>query len=141
MNSTIPNWNLDSIYPDINSQKYKDALAELEQGIQKLNKLNAVFQNKPEEFDVPKGFFEFFQTDDKSAPLAHTISAYSYSIYSTDTTNKEFLDNLNKIEKAVNDYEIEFTDFSHTLSQNSKYLPDFYSRYPKYKKYEFFRRI
>ena len=43
--NNIPRWNLDSIYPDINSQKYKDALAELEQGIKKLNKLNAVFQN------------------------------------------------------------------------------------------------
>ena len=43
--NNIPCWNLDSIYPDINSQKYKDALAELEQGIKKLNKLNAVFKN------------------------------------------------------------------------------------------------
>ena len=136
--NNIPRWNLDSIYPDINSQKYKDALAELEQGIKKLNKLNAVFQNKPEDFDVAKGFFEFFQTDDKIAPLAHTLSAYSYSIYSTDTTNKEFLDNLNAVEKAINDYEIEFTDFSHTLAQNSKHIPEFFSRYPEYKKYEFF---
>lgn len=137
-NSNVPAWNLDSIYPDINSQNYKDALSKLEHGISQLNALNTGFQNKSSGFDVPKWISDFFKIDAEIAPLANTLAAYSYSIYSTETTNKSFLDNLNAVEQLVNSYENEFTDFSRELSHNAQALPEFYLRYPEYKKYEFF---
>ncbi len=160
--STLPKWNLDSIYPDISSAAYKNAVEEFKNKIAELAKINSICKtdsicntssaqttsgtskpdnfNKPNraDFDVVKYFADFFKTESDVAPLANTLAAYSYSVYSTDTTNKDYLGNLNKIENLITQYLNETNIFSAVLAKNSSYIGDFFERYPEYKKYEFF---
>ncbi|WP_318662976.1 M3 family oligoendopeptidase [Treponema sp.] len=136
-NVNIPNWNLDSIYPSITSDKYKAALKELEEGIIELSSLNEKLTVKDSGTDIVEWIADYFKIDDKIGPLANTLAAYSYSIYSIDTTSKALLDNLNTVETLTDKYEIELTKFCHTVAQNKNQLEEFYSRHPEYKKYEF----
>ncbi|MBR5933358.1 MAG: M3 family oligoendopeptidase [Treponema sp.] len=130
--SNLPKWNLDSIYPDINSSAFTDAVKNFEEQIEQLLKINL------NDGDALQSIADFFKVDETTAPLANTLAAYSYSVYSTDTTNKDYLDNLNKIESLITEYENQLNTFSKKLSDSSSYLEEFYKKFPQYKKYEFY---
>lgn len=137
--TNIPDWDLDSIYLDINSEKYKSDLAKLTEGIKTLKALNDQVE-KPDQknqLNIQNWIADFFKADDILGPLANTLAAYSYSIYSVDTTSKSLLDNLNQVESLTDQYEIQLNRFSHTVAKNRGILSEFYANFPQYKKYEF----
>ena len=137
--TNIPDWDLDSIYPDINSEKYKSDLAKLTEGIKTLKALNdqAEKPDQKNQLNIQNWIADFFKADDILGPLANTLAAYSYSIYSVDTTSKSLLDNLNQVESLTDQYEIQLNRFSHTVAKNRGILSEFYVNFPQYKKYEF----
>lgn len=137
--TNIPDWDLGSIYPDINSEKYKSDLAKLTEGIKTLKALNDQAE-KPDQknhLNIQNWIADFFKADDILGPLANTLAAYSYSIYSVDTTSKSLLDNLNQVEFLTDQYEIQLNRFSHTVAKNRGILSEFYANFPQYRKYEF----
>lgn len=137
--TNIPDWDLDSIYLDINSEKYKSDLAKLTEGIKTLKALNDQVE-KPDQknqLNIQNWIADFFKADDILGPLANTLAAYSYSIYSVDTTSKSLLDNLNQVESLTDQYEIQLNRFSHTVAKNRGILSEFYVNFPQYRKYEF----
>lgn len=135
----IPDWDLGSIYPDINSEKYKSDLAKLTEGIKTLKALNDQAENPDQKnhLNIQNWIADFFKADDILGPLANTLAAYSYSIYSVDTTSKSLLDNLNQVESITDQYEIQLNRFSHTVAKNRGILSEFYANFPQYKKYKF----
>ena len=135
----IPDWDLGSIYPDINSEKYKSDLAKLTEGIKTLKALNDQAENPDQKnhLNIQNWIADFFKADDILGPLANTLAAYSYSIYSVDTTSKSLLDNLNQVESLTDQYEIQLNRFSHTVAKNRGILSEFYVNFPQYRKYEF----
>lgn len=137
--TNIPDWDLGSIYPDINSEKYKSDLAKLTEGIKTLKALNDQTENPDQKnhLNIQNWIADFFKADDILGPLANTLAAYSYSIYSVDTTSKSLLDNLNQVESLTDQYEIQLNRFSHTVAKNRGILSEFYVNFPQYKKYEF----
>lgn len=137
--TNIPDWDLTSIYPDINSEKYKAALTQLTEGIKSLKALNDQAENPDQKagLNIENWIADFFKADDILGPLANTLAAYSYSIYSVDTTSKSLLDNLNQVESLTDQYEIQLNRFSHTVAENRGILPEFYAKFPQYRKYEF----
>lgn len=137
--TNIPDWDLGSIYPDINSEKYKSDLAKLTEGIKTLKALNDQAENPDlkNHLNIQNWIADFFKADDILGPLANTLAAYSYSIYSVDTTSKSLLDNLNQVESLTDQYEIQLNRFSHTVSKNRGILSEFYANFPQYRKYEF----
>lgn len=137
--TNIPDWDLGSIYPDINSEKYKSDLAKLTEGIKTLKALNDQAENPDQKnhLNIQNWIADFFKADDILGPLANTLAAYSYSIYSVDTTSKSLLDNLNQVEFLTDQYEIQLNRFSHTVAKNRGILSEFYVNFPQYKKYEF----
>lgn len=137
--TNIPDWDLGSIYPDINSEKYKSDLAKLTEGIKTLKALNDQAENPDQKnhLNIQNWIADFFKADDILGPLANTLAAYSYSIYSVDTTSKSLLDNLNQVESLTDQYEIQLNRFSHTVAKNRGILSEFYVNFPQYKKYEF----
>ena len=137
--TNIPDWDLGSIYPDINSEKYKSDLAKLTEGIKTLKALNDQAENPDQKnhLNIQNWIADFFKADDILGPLANTLAAYSYSIYSVDTTSKSLLDNLNQVESITDQYQIQLNRFSHTVSKNRGILSEFYVNFPQYKKYEF----
>ena len=137
--TNIPDWDLGSIYPNINSEKYKSDLAKLTEGIKTLKALNDQAE-KPDQknhLNIQNWIADFFKADDILGPLANTLAAYSYSIYSVDTTSKSLLDNLNQVESLTDQYEIQLNRFSHTVAKNRGILSEFYVNFPQYRKYEF----
>lgn len=137
--TNIPDWDLGSIYPDINSEKYKSDLAKLTEGIKTLKALNDQAENPDQKnhLNIQNWIADFFKADDILGPLANTLAAYSYSIYSVDTTSKSLLDNLNQVESLTDQYEIQLNRFSHTVSKNRGILSEFYVNFPQYRKYKF----
>lgn len=137
--TNIPDWDLGSIYPDINSEKYKSDLAKLTEGIKTLKALNDQAENPDQKnhLNIQNWIADFFKADDILGPLANTLAAYSYSIYSVDTTSKSLLDNLNQVEFLTDQYQIQLNRFSHTVSKNRGILSEFYANFPQYRKYEF----
>ena len=137
--TNIPDWDLGSIYPDINSEKYKSDLAKLTEGIKTLKALNDQAENPDQKnhLNIQNWIADFFKADDILGPLANTLAAYSYSIYSVDTTSKSLLDNLNQVESITDQYQIQLNRFSHTVSKNRGILSEFYVNFPQYRKYEF----
>ena len=137
--TNIPDWDLGSIYPDINSEKYKSDLTKLTEGIKTLKALNDQAENPDQKnhLNIQNWIADFFKADDILGPLANTLAAYSYSIYSVDTTSKSLLDNLNQVESLTDQYEIQLNRFSHTVSKNRGILSEFYVNFPQYRKYEF----
>ena len=137
--TNIPDWDLGSIYPDINSEKYKSDLTKLTEGIKTLKALNDQAENPDQKnhLNIQNWIADFFKADDILGPLANTLAAYSYSIYSVDTTSKSLLDNLNQVESLTDQYEIQLNRFSHTVAKNRGILSEFYVNFPQYKKYEF----
>ena len=137
--TNIPDWDLGSIYPDINSEKYKSDFAKLTEGIKTLKALNDQAE-KPDQknhLNIQNWIADFFKADDILGPLANTLAAYSYSIYSVDTTSKSLLDNLNQVEFLTDQYEIQLNRFSHTVAKNRGILSEFYVNFSQYRKYEF----
>lgn len=137
--TNIPDWDLGSIYPDINSEKYKSDFAKLTEGIKTLKALNDQAENPDQKnhLNIQNWIADFFKADDILGPLANTLAAYSYSIYSVDTTSKSLLDNLNQVESITDQYQIQLNRFSHTVSKNRGILSEFYVNFPQYRKYEF----
>lgn len=137
--TNIPDWDLNSIYPDINSEKYRSDLSQLTEGIKTLKALNDQAENPDQKagLNIENWIADFFKADDILGPLANTLAAYSYSIYSVDTTSKSLLDNLNQVESLTDQYEIQLNRFSHTVAENRGILPEFYAKFPQYRKYEF----
>lgn len=137
--TNIPDWDLGSIYSDINSEKYKSDLAKLTEGIKTLKALNDQAENPDQKnhLNIQNWIADFFKADDILGPLANTLAAYSYSIYSIDTTSKSLLDNLNQVESLTDQYEIQLNRFSHTVAKNRGILSEFYVNFPQYRKYEF----
>lgn len=137
--TNIPDWDLGSIYPDINSEKYKSDLAKLTEGIKTLKALNDQAENPDQKNhrNIQNWIADFFKADDILGPLANTLAAYSYSIYSVDTTSKSLLDNLNQVESLTDQYQIQLNRFSHTVAKNRGILSEFYVNFPQYRKYEF----
>lgn len=137
--TNIPDWDLNSIYPDINSEKYKSDLAKLTEGIKTLKALNDQAENPDQKnhLNIQNWIADFFKADDILGPLANTLAAYSYSIYSVDTTSKSLLDNLNQVESLTDQYQIQLNRFSHTVAKNRGILSEFYVNFSQYRKYEF----
>lgn len=122
----IPHWNLDSIYPSLNSDEYKNDVANLENVFCELK-----MQLSNQKNDFLLWLNDFLELLNKEFYLLKTLSAYAYIIYSTDTTNPSYTNNLN----LINKYEIQsnqiYIKFSKVLFENKALLDDFYKKFPQ----------
>ncbi|WP_252714452.1 M3 family oligoendopeptidase [Treponema pectinovorum] len=128
-----PRWNLDSIFPSIESPEYKQALDDYTTGMERLENLLHTSHGFNFSFWL-KGYLE---QEEKVLILAKTLHAYSYIIYSVDTTNTAFLNNIAFIDElSLRLKKIDF-EFKSRLVKNSKKLEDFFTRFPQFKEHKF----
>ncbi|MBQ7881146.1 MAG: M3 family oligoendopeptidase [Treponema sp.] len=127
-----PEWNLDSIFPSINSDKYKNYLETYTHGIKKLESL---ISEKKTPFN--NWLYNFLKEYENTLTILQTLNAYSYIIYSVDTTNTSYLNNISTIE----DFSLQFNklelDFNQILFENKENLNSFFASYPEYEEYRF----
>jgi len=132
-NNNIPRWNLDSLYPSLDSKEYKNDLSELENTFSLLQDM----LNKADKNSFPEWLNSYIDLLNKESSLLKTLQAFAYIIYSTDTTNPLFMNNLNKMD----DYDAQSTQlyikFSEILAENKDKLENFYKEYPEKKEYSY----
>ena len=131
---TIPLWSLESIYPSIESKEHQEAKSNLKNGLSELASLVAT---KPSREDFPSWLNSYLEKYNKTISLFQSMYAYAHAIYSCDTTNTAFLNNLSQIEQAL--VEVQDIDFLFTkiLTEHKQALPTFYTAYPQYTSYSF----
>ncbi len=123
-----PFWNLDSIFSSINSPQYIAAIEEYKTGMEKLENL----LHTASRFNFSFWLKGFLDAQEKVLALSQSLGAYAYIIYSVDTTNTSYLNNISKIDElALRLQKIEL-DFKSVLSKNSAKLNDFFERFPQY---------
>ena len=141
MTNKIPRWNLDSIFSSTNSAEYKAALSDFESGMENLESLlesaSNFIKNAGENFDFPVWLKGFLEADEKVSALCGSLNAYAYIIYSVDTTNTDYLNNITKIDNLTLRYRQLDLSFKSVLLANSGRLEDFYKRFPEFEGYRY----
>lgn len=141
MTNKIPRWNLDSIFPSIKSAEYQKALSDFESGMGNLESLlesaSNFIKNAGENFDFPVWLKGFLEADEKVSALCGSLNAYAYIIYSVDTTNTDYLNNITRIDNLTLRYRQLDLSFKSVLLANSGRLEDFYKRFPEFDSYRY----
>ena len=141
MSDNIPRWNLDSIFSSIDSPEYQKALADFTAGMENLENLlesaGNFIKNASENFDFPVWLKGFLEADEKVSSLCGSLNAYAYIIYSVDTTNTAYLNNITKIDNLTLRYRQIDLGFKSVLLANSARLDDFYKRFPEFESYRY----
>ena len=141
MSDNIPRWNLDSIFSSIGSPEYQKALADFTAGMENLENLlesaGNFIKNASENFDFPVWLKGFLEADEKVSSLCGSLNAYAYIIYSVDTTNTAYLNNITKIDNLTLRYRQIDLGFKSVLLANSARLDDFYKRFPEFESYRY----
>lgn len=124
----IPRWNVDSLFSSIDSDKYKDALSSYQTAMEKLENLLKTSGR----FNFCFWLKGFLEEKDRVDALCQTLNAYAYIMYSTDTTDSRYLNNLAFLDElSLRQKKIEI-NFSTTLAKNSKKLDEFFERFPDF---------
>ncbi len=135
--NNIPRWNLDSLFPNLASEKYKNTLDDYKTAIKTMDSI----LTEPDTFSSKEDFIpwlaKYLEHQNSLMALAKTLSAYAYIIYSTDTTNAETLNNLSEINKMGIEVEQLILKFSDILLHHQNQLETFFSNYPQYQEYKY----
>ncbi|MBQ7904661.1 MAG: M3 family oligoendopeptidase [Spirochaetaceae bacterium] len=130
--NTIPHWNMQQIWKSFSDSEYKNSIEKLQQLIKQIS---VHVKNPIKDFNQ---FLKIYLSmDNELGSLSESLYAYSYSIYATDTTNTDSLNNmalLEELQVSIADYQLVFRQI---LKENQTKLSSFFHSFPEYKKYEF----
>ena len=130
--NTIPHWNMQQIWKSFSDSEYKKSIEKLQQLIKQIS---VHVKNPIKDFNQ---FLKIYLSmDNELSSLSESLYAYSYSIYATDTTNTDSLNNmalLEELQVSIADYQLVFRQI---LKENQTKLSSFFHSFPEYKKYEF----
>ncbi len=139
--TNIPRWNLDSIFSSIESDEYKQAVADYASGMDTLESLldtaKDFTKHHNDNFDFAAWLAAYLEADNKVTHLAGTLNAYAYVIYSVDTTNTAYLNNIARLEEMGLRAQQQDLAFKSLLLSHQTYLDEFYTRFPQYADYRF----
>ena len=86
---TIPHWNLKNLWDSFSGTDYQNSIKELNELISQITCLLKQQVTKFNEFLI-----SYLEIDNQIGSLFESLYAYSYSVYSTNTTNTESLNNM-----------------------------------------------
>ena len=130
--NTIPHWNMQQIWKSFSDSEYKNSIEKLQQLIKQIT-----YHVKNPIKDFNQFLKIYLSMDNELGSLSESLYAYSYSIYATDTTNTDSLNNmalLEELQVSIADYQLVFRQI---LKENQTKLSSFFHSFPEYKKYEF----
>ena len=138
MENNIPLWSLDSLYKDLQCSEYKKDFETLNNLIAEMNGiLDNTTSSQNTDFDFNSFLNDFINKQNELVYLGKTISAYAYIIYSTDTTNTQYMNNLNAVDEISVKLNQLSVKFSTILFENNDKLPDFFSKNPDKVEYKY----
>lgn len=132
---TIPHWNLSILWDSFSGTDYQNSIKELNELISQITCLLKQQVTKFNEFLI-----SYLEIDNQIGQLFESLYAYSYSVYATDTTNSESLNNmalLEEIQLSITDYQLIFRQI---LIENKMKLDSFFLENPKFQNYDFILR-
>ena len=136
MSNCIPRWNLDSIFPDIDSDEHKKALEEFSAAMDNVDALLETADRFTREananFDFPAWLSSYLAASDELTARSRTLGAYAYVSYSTDTTDTARLNNLSRVQELSVRLQQQELKFSTMLLAHRASLEEFYRRFPQY---------
>ena len=135
--NNIPRWNLDSIFPGLDSAEYKKALDDYRAVIAKMNSILNEAPDFSSDADFLPWLANYLENQNELLTLSRTINAFAYIVYSTDTTNTQSLNNISTVDKISLDVEQLHLKFSAVLRKNQGQLESFFTRYPNYADYRY----
>lgn len=130
--NTIPHWSMQQIWKSFSDSEYKNSIEKLQQLIKQIS-----YHVKNPIKDFNQFLKIYLSMDNELGSLSESLYAYSYSIYATDTTNTDSLNNmalLEELQVSIADYQLVFRQI---LKENQTKLSSFFHSFPEYKKYEF----
>lgn len=136
----IPDWNLSTLFAGLDSAEYKKALADYTASMDSIDVLLKKAEDagsSEKEFDFCGWLKEYIDEDNKCHALEGTLGGYAYIIYSTDTTNTEYLNNISKVEQMGLRSQQQSIKFAAILTANQNCLAEFFKRFADYAEYEF----
>lgn len=99
--NTIPLWNLDTLFPSLESDEYKSYSASCKESLANLSALldsaDDFTRKGNQNFDFAAWLASFLKEYERSSAMLGTLMRYAYIIYSTDTTNSAYLNNLESL--------------------------------------------
>ncbi|NLC92283.1 MAG: M3 family oligoendopeptidase [Treponema sp.] len=123
----------------MDSDEYKKALKDYSSYMEELEQHLKIAeeQTNKKDIDFPSWLDKYLTLFIKFNDLETTLGAYAYIIYSTDTTNTDYLNNMSTIdEMGLRSGQISIR-FNSILSKNKESLKNFYKIFPKYCDYEY----
>ena len=96
-NTTIPVWDLESVFTDFNSERYTGMFENFGKNISRLETLAG--KNPPEDtVDLTGKLTEIIRIYNETGSFYEELVSYAYCRYSTDTSDAEALNEFNRIE-------------------------------------------
>jgi pepF/M3 family oligoendopeptidase len=145
--STPPHWNIASIYPGLESPEYKKALEDYEslmnesdsilEAAQTLSKNAASPNSQTSGFDFPLWLSRYLELENKLGALEESLNAFAYAIYSTETTNAQYINNLSRLEELGLRSKNQDGRFMRILSVYAEKLEEFYTRFAQFAEYKY----
>ena len=131
----IPQWNLLNLWDSFSGTVYQNSIKELNELISQITYLV-----KKQVTDFNSFLISYLELDNQIGQLFESLYAYSYSVYATDTTNSESLNNmafLEEVQLSIADYQLIFRQI---LIENKMKLDSFFLENPKFQNYDFILR-
>ena len=70
-----------------------------------IDSASMMMKNSPDNFDFPIWLKSYLDSENAVSKIGRTLGTYSYLVYSVDTTNTEYLNNIAKIQELSLQFE------------------------------------
>ncbi|MDC7125576.1 MAG: M3 family oligoendopeptidase [Spirochaetales bacterium] len=130
-NEILPDWNLEGIFAGFNSSKYKKMFSDFTENISKLEEL--IQQNF-----TTNTLIKIIKLLNQSAAMCEELFSYAYCKYSTNTSDPQSIQEINRIEEASVGFNTFLVKFRIFLSENEEQLSKTALRNEELSKYSFF---
>lgn len=137
----VPEWDLRSLYSGLDSPEYKKSFEDYVTGMDEADSLLSAAETLEKKaganFDFPAWLSSYLEVLNSISGLRGTLGAYAYIIYSVDTTNPVYLNNISRIEKLGLRFQQLDIRYSTLLASHENCIASFFSRFPKYEDYRY----
>ena len=132
--TTIPRWDLSSIYTNFQSPDFENAMKKVSDGN---NKLNGFIADYNPNINFDQWLSNYLDLENQIDAEYESLYAYTEAISSTDTTDTESLNIISKLDDIG--LELSKTDlyFLEILNQNKVKIEDFCKNNEKFAEYQY----
>jgi oligoendopeptidase F len=148
----VPRWDIASLYQGFDAegfgspayqavlQAYRTGMDELDSVLEAARTLlgartGGAGAGSGKGFDFPLWLSRYLEIAGRTGAAEESLNAFASALYSTDTTNAEYLNNLSKLEGIGLRSRAQTRAFRRILSAHAKDMEAFYARFPAFAPY------